>query len=71
MYVIGMWGCLPVITTGVVMSLESSEYTVYEDDQFVEVCVEVIEGVIRRTIPVTISTTEITAGIFFPCNYSL
>ena len=45
------------------MSLESSEYTVYEEDQFVEVCVEVTEGVIRRTIPVAISTTEITAGI--------
>ena len=48
---------------GVVMSLENSEYTVYEEDQFVEVCVELIEGTIRRTIPVMISTVMISAGV--------
>ena len=45
------------------MSLESSEYTVYEEDEFVEVCVEHVNGTIRRTIPVTLSTSAITAGI--------
>ena len=45
------------------MSLESSGYTVYEEDEFVEVCVEHVNGTIRRTIPVTLSTAAITAGI--------
>ena len=49
---------------GVVISFESSEYTVYEEDQFVEVCVELLEGKIIRTIPVTISTVMVSAGMY-------
>ena len=45
------------------MSFESSDYTVYEEDEFVEVCVEHVNGTIRRTIPVTLSTAAITAGM--------
>ena len=45
------------------MSLESSEYTVYEEDQFVEICVALTEGNVQRTVPVTLNTEMISAGI--------
>ena len=51
------------LCTGVVMSLESSKYTVYEEDGFVEVCVKHVNGTIRRAIPVSLSTATITAGM--------
>ena len=49
------------------MSLESSKYTVYEEDGFVEVCVKYVNGTIRRAIPVTLSTATITAGMCLFC----
>ena len=52
---------------GVVMSLESPEYTVYEEDQFVEICIQHTHGIIRVVIPVTLTTIMITAGMCAFC----
>ena len=51
-----------IYSIGVMMSLDSPEYTVYEEDQFVEICIEHTHGIIRRAIPVTLTTIMITAG---------
>ena len=49
------------IITGITIGLENTTYTVTEEDPFIEVCAVIIEGSLRRTANVTLSTSDLTA----------